>query len=152
MSSEGARACQNVFAHLSHIIGLIPFRQTQSLKTCVCLFYAMKKKFHWSVEWREKRTKILRRDNYRDQWEARFGRNVNADTVHHIFPVEWFPQYKLASWNLISLSTKTHNMMHDRATGALTEAGMTLADRVARKYERWDDLDKLKELNDYLAG
>lgn len=126
----------------------------QCVTTCICFFIRMKKQtvFHWSTEWRDKRTKILRRDDYRDQWEARFGRNVNADTVHHIFPVEFFPQYKLASWNLISLSTKTHNMMHDRATGALTEQGMKLADRIARKYERWEDLDKLKELNDYLMG
>jgi 5-methylcytosine-specific restriction endonuclease McrA len=108
--------------------------------------------FHWSNEWKAKRKKILARDSYRDQWEARYGRNVNADTVHHIFPVEWFPEYKMASWNLISLSTKTHNMMHDRASGALTEAGMTLADRVARKYERWEDLDRLKRLNDFLMG
>lgn len=108
--------------------------------------------FHWSNEWKEKRKRILARDDYRDQWEARYGRNVNADTVHHIFPVEWFPEYKMANWNLISLSTKTHNTMHDRASGALTEAGMALADRVARKYERWEDLDRLKELNEYLMG
>lgn len=112
----------------------------------------MKTKLHWSKAWKEKRKKILVRDGYKDQWEARYGRIVDADTVHHIFPAEWFPEYQLASWNLISLSTKTHNMMHDRTTGALTEAGMILADRVARKYERWNDLDRLKELNDFLMG
>ena len=56
-----------------------------------------------------------------------------ANTVHHIFPAEDFPQYAFEKWNLISLSSEAHNMMHDRTTNELTDAGMELLRRTARK-------------------
>ena len=55
-----------------------------------------------------------------------------AQTVHHIFPREDFPEYSLASWNLISLTNEVHNKMHDRNTRELTEAGKDLLRRTAR--------------------
>lgn len=79
------------------------------------------------------RAAILSRDGYRDQVAARFGKNVEANTVHHILPREIYPEYKLKSWNLISVSHETHNKLHDRATGALTAEGQDLAERTARR-------------------
>lgn len=79
------------------------------------------------------RAAILSRDGYRDQVAARFGKNIEANTVHHILPREIYPEYKLKSWNLISVSHETHNKLHDRATGALTAEGQDLAERTARR-------------------
>lgn len=79
------------------------------------------------------RAAILSRDGYRDQVAARFGKNIEANTVHHILPREIYPEYKLKSWNLISVSHETHNKLHDRATGALTAEGRQLAERTARR-------------------
>lgn len=73
--------------------------------------------------WRHLRQQILRRDGYRCQEAARFGRNVEADVVHHIWPAEDFPEYAYSAWNLISLSQAAHNAMHDRDTGQLTAQG-----------------------------
>lgn len=84
-------------------------------------------------QWENKRQNILRRDGYLDKLEARYGRRVEAETVHHIFPVEFYPEWRLSSWNLISLSKATHNRLHDRNTGGLTAEGMELARRTARK-------------------
>lgn len=86
-----------------------------------------------SKRWQTKRNVILKRDGYRCQWAARSGRAEPADTVHHIFPVEDFPQYAMCDWNLISLSNTAHNAMHDRATRDLTEEGMLLMKETARK-------------------
>ena len=83
--------------------------------------------------WEQLRLRILRRDEYKDQLAARYGRNVPAETVHHIFPREEFPQYQWETWNLISLSNRTHNGMHDRATDGLTGEGIELLRRTARK-------------------
>lgn len=83
--------------------------------------------------WKKKRAVILRRDKYKSQLSARYGRSVEADTVHHILPVEYFPEYKLIDWNLISLSSEEHNRMHDRTTHRLTAEGMALAIMTARK-------------------
>lgn len=86
-----------------------------------------------SKRWQTKRSIILKRDGYRCQWAARSGRVEPADTVHHIFPVEDFPQYAMCDWNLISLSNTAHNAMHDRVTRDLTEEGMLLMKETARK-------------------
>lgn len=38
----------------------------------------------------------LRKFNYLCQIEKQFGRNVEANTVHHIFPLEHFPEFAYA--------------------------------------------------------
>lgn len=83
--------------------------------------------------WVKLRKSILERDNYLDQYLKRYGKFKNADIVHHIFPVEDFPEYQYCPWNLISLARSTHNMMHDRDTDRLTDVGIELLLRTARK-------------------
>lgn len=83
--------------------------------------------------WERKRAAILRRDGYRSQLAARYGRNVPGDTVHHILPVEFFPRYKYESWNLITVTRAEHNTLHERDTRRLTEAGLDLARRTAAR-------------------
>lgn len=83
--------------------------------------------------WEQLRLRVLRRDEYKDQIAARYGRNDPADTVHHVFPREEYPEYQWSPWNLISVSNKTHNALHDRITGALTSDGINLLIRTARK-------------------
>lgn len=79
------------------------------------------------------RKSVLERDKYLDQYLYRYGKFKNADIVHHIFPVEDFPEYQYCPWNLISLSRSSHNMMHDRDTDRLTDIGIELLLRTARK-------------------
>lgn len=86
-----------------------------------------------SNRWKRLRAAILRRDNYMCQVSKRYGKRIQADTVHHIFPVDRFPEYQWEPWNLISLSGPVHNAMHDRDTQELTEAGQELMNRTARK-------------------
>lgn len=87
--------------------------------------------FYKSKKWQTKREKILRRDEYLCQECRRYGRTTAATTVHHIYPVEQYPQWQMMSWNLISLCTACHDKMHDRATGVLTALGRSWADRVS---------------------
>lgn len=86
-----------------------------------------------SRRWLKLRQRILRRDNYQCQYSKRYGRNVEANTVHHIFPVELYPQYEWCDWNLISLSSEAHNKMHDRDSHELTAEGLKLQDRLKRR-------------------
>lgn len=76
-----------------------------------------------STRWKRKQAKILRRDGYRCQESRRYGVTAEATTVHHIWPVEDYPEYAWADWNLVSLSGEKHNAMHDRATRQLTALG-----------------------------
>lgn len=86
-----------------------------------------------SLRWKKKRLHILQRDQFMCQDAKRFGRFVEAETVHHIFPAEFFPEYAWEDWNLISLSKKAHSEMHDRESHELTEKGKDLLKRTARK-------------------
>lgn len=83
--------------------------------------------------WVSLRRKVLYRDHFIDQYWKRYGKFKSADIVHHIFPVEDFPEYQYCEWNLISLARSTHNMMHDRNTNELTDIGKELLLRTARR-------------------
>ena len=76
-----------------------------------------------NARWRKLRDKALRRDKGLCQEAKRYGRRVEADTVHHIWPAEDYPEYAYCLWNLVSLSAEAHDQMHDRRTRRLTELG-----------------------------
>ena len=83
--------------------------------------------FIWSEKWREKSQKVLRRDNYLDQYVLqKENRAIPADMVHHILPRESFPQYAMEDWNLIAVSRSTHNKILHTIKGKLTRAGKAL--------------------------
>lgn len=88
--------------------------------------------FYVSKRWEKRRAAILRRDKYTCQISKRYGRQVQANTVHHIFPRELFPEYEWESWNLISVCAKVHDQLHDRVSGSLTYKGIQLMERTAR--------------------
>ena len=87
-----------------------------------------------SGKWKSKREKILRRDKYQCQHYRRYGKYVQANTVHHILPCEIYPEYEWEDWNLIALSGDAHNKMHDRETHELTKLGKEYARRTAWKH------------------
>jgi len=89
--------------------------------------------FYTGEKWRRKRRAILRRDGYQDQVMRRYGKAAEATIVHHIFPLDEYPEYRYADWNLISVSMATHNQLHDRESDELTDMGVELLRRTARK-------------------
>lgn len=94
---------------------------------------AMNDAFYKTVRWKRLREKMLRRDGYICQISKRYGKIVQADTVHHIFPKEDYPEYQWEPWNLISLSTEQHNALHVRDSHQLTAKGEELRNRTARR-------------------
>ena len=89
--------------------------------------------FYDSKKWLEKKSRIMRRDGYMCQISKRYGKMIPAELVHHIYPLDEFPEYALADWNLISVSWKVHNALHDRQTNGLSEEGRQLLERIARR-------------------
>lgn len=87
--------------------------------------------FYKSKRWKEKREKILRRDEYLCQECKRYGKATPATTVHHVIPIEQDMSLKLNSNNLISLCEQCHNKMHDRGSNNLTQLGKQWVDRVS---------------------
>ena len=56
-----------------------------------------------SKRWKNKREAILRRDGYMCQLSKRYGRHVEATTVHHIFPASYCEKqnYPREKWNSV---------------------------------------------------
>lgn len=79
--------------------------------------------------WERLRAQVMRRDGYRCQLSKRYGKSVPAELVHHIYPVDEFPEYAFAPWNLISVSRAAHNKLHDRDSDKLTAEGVALMRR-----------------------
>lgn len=84
-----------------------------------------------SRRWLAKRKAILSRDRSQCRECRRFGIATEASVVHHVYPVEDFPEYGWEGWNLISLCAACHNAMHDRESGALTVRGLAWRRRVS---------------------
>lgn len=89
--------------------------------------------FYKSTRWDRLREDVLRRDGYICRDSRRFGKRIEATTVHHVFPREEYPEYQWEPWNLISLCAEAHDAMHDRATGLLTQRGAEWLRRIARR-------------------
>lgn len=90
--------------------------------------------FHHSRAWRKVREAALRRDNYQCQMSKRYGRSVQGNTVHHILPVEQYPQYALKIWNLITVTPEWHNRLHGlKNREELSDEGQRLMRKVAKE-------------------
>lgn len=83
--------------------------------------------------WVELRKRVLARDKYLDVIEKRYGHYRTADLVHHVFPVTLYPEYQYCEWNLVSVSKRTHNRLHDRNSDELSDMGKELLIRIAQK-------------------
>ena len=68
--------------------------------------------FYKSARWKHKREAILRRDGYMCQRCKRYGRQRQAQTVHHIKHYDEYPELALVNDNLISLCNDCHNALH----------------------------------------
>lgn len=82
-----------------------------------------------SKTWKALAACAMKRDGYICQLSKRYGKIVPAEMVHHIYPVDEYPEYAFCLWNLISLSNAMHNTLHDRVTDKLTPDGNALMRR-----------------------
>ena len=73
--------------------------------------------------WLRARARALQAFGYECQECRRFGVKREATVVHHVWPVETWPEYAWASWNHLPLCSECHDRMHDRNTNQLTDLG-----------------------------
>lgn len=87
--------------------------------------------FYKTNKWVALRNTALIRDKYMCQCCKANGKSINASCVHHIFPIERYPDYKYELWNLMSLCDKCHDEMHNHYTGELSKKGMLFLRSIA---------------------
>lgn len=85
------------------------------------------------------REAVLMRDGYMCQDSKRYGKSIEANTVHHIFPADKYPKLFFNPYNLISLSTEAHNRMHDRFTNEISQYGKNLQERFRKKVFEYEE-------------
>ncbi|MDN4609133.1 HNH endonuclease [Sporosarcina highlanderae] len=95
--------------------------------------YKSDDKFYRTKTWDGKRKTIFRRDEYRCRECRRYGNTTPATTVHHIFPLELYPEFGLTNINLLSLCNGCHEGMHNRLTGELTAKGKQWCERIKKQ-------------------
>jgi len=81
--------------------------------------------FYASRAWAIKRRAILRRDGYKCRECARYGRQREAVTVHHIAHLEDHPELALKDDNLISLCASCHNKAHPEKAADHNRSGLS---------------------------
>lgn len=77
----------------------------------------MTKPFYNSKRWKNKRLYILSRDGYLCQECKKYGRDREANIVHHIKEMDEFPELKLKNDNLVSVCAACHNKIHPEKGG-----------------------------------
>ena len=82
----------------------------------------------YGSKWKKKRKHILKLDGYKCRVAKMYGKTEAANTVHHIYPADEYPEYAWCDWNLISVSQASHNKLENRTTGELTKLGQSLQD------------------------
>jgi len=90
-----------------------------------------------SRKWKRKREVVLKLHEYLCQESKRFGKRVQATTVHHIYPAEFYPEIAWENWNLLPLTDANHNAMHDRDTHEITELGRYWQRKRQAEFERF---------------
>lgn len=95
------------------------------------------KPFYKSKAWLRKRERILRRDGYMCQESRRFGRTKPAEMIHHIYPLEDYPELALEDWNLISLANNVHNTFHDRNSNKIIGRGLYWQKKFRSEFEKF---------------
>ena len=112
----------------------------------ISVFYIGMRDFHHTKGWRRIRETALRKAGYQCVMSKRYGKNVPAQMVHHALPIDDYPQYAMALWNLVPMTNEWHGKMHDRNTNKLTAEGQRLAMRIAQQngveYGNEEDRDK----------
>ena len=68
--------------------------------------------FYLTTAWRKIRAVALVRDHYLCQYCLQEGRLTTAELVHHIKPIEMYPELALVLDNLVSLCGACHNRVH----------------------------------------
>lgn len=90
--------------------------------------------FYDTKKWIRLRESVLVAAEYKDQLALREGRMLPAQTVHHIFPRDKYPEYELQRWNLIAVSMETHNLLHNRLDRGLSPLGWDLLVETAQRH------------------
>lgn len=93
--------------------------------------------FYKTRKWMKACEKSKRNHKYLCQESLRYGRREEAEMVHHIFPLEEYPELALVQWNLLPVTFKRHNTFHNRFDNTLTAKGKYWQEKRRKEFDQW---------------
>ncbi len=117
------------FSLLRFEVGSLLFLEVGKIKTA--------DSFYKTSKWQRVRKKSLREHKYLCQETLRYGRNVEAEMVHHIYPRLEYPELAYEPWNLLPVTNKRHNTFHNRNDDSLTEKGKYWQEKRKKEFNAW---------------
>ena len=87
--------------------------------------------------WKIIRRRILKKYDYLCVESKRYGKTEGAEVVHHIYPLEQYPELAYEDWNLIPLTNKIHNTFHDRNNDAVIGRGLEWQEKRRIEFEKF---------------
>lgn len=93
--------------------------------------------FYRTTKWIKKRNRIMRKYSYECQESKRFGKSVQAEMIHHIYPREQYPELSFVDWNLLPLTNGKHNTFHDRENNSVIGQGLYWQQKRKKEFEKF---------------
>lgn len=62
---------------------------------------------------------------------------MQANTVHHIYFLEDYPELALVRWNLLAVNGDVHNTFHNREDGSPTAIAIYWQRKRKKEFEEW---------------
>lgn len=90
-----------------------------------------------TAKWKKFAERTKRKYSYLCQESLRFGERVEAEMIHHIFPVDNFPELEFVSWNVIPVTFKKHETFHDRTNDEITKIGKIWQRKRKKEFEEF---------------
>ncbi|GEM04518.1 hypothetical protein HMI01_15060 [Halolactibacillus miurensis] len=93
--------------------------------------------FYKTKRWRRKRENILKQHDYLCAESRQYGNNRQAEMIHHIYPLEYYPELAYEDWNLLPLTNSVHNTFHDRNTNEVIDRGIYWQSKRKKEFDRF---------------
>lgn len=93
--------------------------------------------FYKTKRWRRKREIVLKKYNYLCAESLRYGQTKPAELIHHIYPLEQYPELAYEEWNLLPLTNAVHNTFHDRNNDEVIGRGLYWQVKRQREFEEF---------------
>ena len=97
--------------------------------------YKKKNPFYSNKKWIRKRGVVLRKHDYLCAESKQYGKTRQAEVVHHIYPLEKYPELAYEEWNLLPLTNAVHNTFHDRNNNEVIGRGIYWQNKRRKEFE-----------------
>lgn len=93
--------------------------------------------FYKTKRWRRKREVVLKKHDYLCAESKQYGNTVQAELIHHIYPLEEYPELAYEEWNLLPLTNAIHNTFHDRENDEVVGRGLYWQRKRQKEFDEW---------------